>query len=309
MGHQLPRAVVAAAVVLAGCGGSGGDGDPPPVLDVARQQVADAATADEGTAGERGAGDNESTPAELPPPDPSTYAGSHRVVNLFSDAVADGTVPTAIDVWARRTFTHGPVLLAEGVGFAQDSAYFASPVGADVVIVGAGAGPDGEQLAELPDLTGDEQATTVLTNGDGDSVETALHLYERGSDQAPTPAEADHGLVVVVAANLEAFDEALRSSVGSAEFAVGDGSATCRVQRIESTGAAAEIVGASARVEFEVPPGPAPFSLHPASSPDRCEQPPTVDMTVDVAAGETTTLLVYTRDGTVVSTVSLTTGR
>ena len=33
MGHQFPRAVVAAAVVLAGCGGSGGDGDPPPVLD------------------------------------------------------------------------------------------------------------------------------------------------------------------------------------------------------------------------------------------------------------------------------------
>lgn len=314
MGHQFPRAVVAAAVVLAGCGGSGGDGDPPPVLDVARQQVADATdatsedVAGDEAAGERGAADTGSAPAELPPPDPSSYAGSHRVVNLVTNAVADGAVPTAIDVWARRTFTHGPVLLAEGIGFEQESGYFAAPVGADVVIVGAGAGPDGAQLAVLPDLTGDEQATTVITNGDGDAVETALQLDERGTDRVPAPPEADHGLVVVVAANLDAFDEELRSSVGGAEFLVGDGSATCRVQRIESTGVAAEVVGAAARVEFEVPPGPVAFSLHPAPSPNGCDQPSILDVTVDVVARETTTLLVYTRDGTALTTVSLPTG-
>ena len=178
-----------------------------------------------------------------------------------------------------------------------------------MVIVGAGAGPDGEQLAVLPDLTGDEQATTVITNGDGDSVETALQLFERGTDRVPAPPEADHGLVVVVGANLEAFDEELRSSVGGAEFLVGDGSPTCRMQRIESTGAAAEVVGADARVEFELPPGPASFSLHPAPSPNGCDQPSILDVTVDVAVGETTTLLVYTRDGTALTTVSLPTGR
>lgn len=310
MGHQFPRAVVAAALVLAGCGGSGGDGDPPPVLDVAREQVAAVGTTDATggeTAGERGA--DETAPDELPPPDPSTYAGAHRVVNLFAETGADGTVPTAIDVWARRTFTHGPVLLAEGVEFAQATAYFAAPVGADVVIVGAGAGPDGEQRAGLPDLTGDEQATTVFTNGDGASGETALQLGESGVDLTPVPPAADHGIVVVVAANLEAFDEELRSSVGGAEFLVGDGTAMCRVQRIESTGAAAEVVGASARVEFEVAPGPAVLSLHPASSPNGCDQPSTVDVTVEVAAGGTTTVLVYTRDGTALSTLLLPTGR
>lgn len=320
MGHQFPRAVVATALTLAltGCGGPDGNSAPPPVLDVARQQVADArATDPTGSGPTGGPGDADVTadaPAELPPPDPSSFAGSHRVVNLFADttditvAEADDGAPTAIDVWARRTFTNGPVLLAEEIGFGEASGYFAAPAGHPLVIVGTGAGPDGQERASLPDIADDEQVTTVFTNGDDATSATTSNLYERGSDRVP-PAPGDgHGLVVVLAANLAAFGDHLGASVGGDEFVVGDGSASCRTQRIESTGEAASILGGSERVELEPEPGPALISLHPSSSPDGCDQPPAIEVTVDVVAGATATVVVYTADGAGIEAITLTAG-
>ena len=49
---------------------------------------------------------------ELPPPDGSAFVGRNRVVNLW---VGPGGTTQVVDVWARRTFTNGPVLLAEGL--------------------------------------------------------------------------------------------------------------------------------------------------------------------------------------------------
>lgn len=311
MGHQFSGAVVAAAVVLAlaGCGGSDGDGDPPPVLDVAREQVADGASGDsaDGSVGAQDPVDADgSTPAELPPPDPSTYEGSHRIVNLFAPAEAEGDEPTAIDVWARRTFTNGPVLLAQDIGVGAASGYFSAPEGADVVVVSAGAGADGEPRASLPVLAGDEQVTTVFTNGDREPHEAdVVHLAERGTDAVPVPPADEHGLVVVVGANLGAFDEELLASVDGAEFLIGDGTSRCRQQRGEAAGVAADVLGPVERIELDVVPGPAPITFHPAPSLDGCGRPAVAEVTVDVVAGETVVVLVYTLDGLGLSTLTV----
>lgn len=310
MGHQFPGAVVAAAVVLAlaGCGGAGDDGAPPPVLDVARGQVASGASGE--SAGEPAADAADgATPAELPPPDPSTYEGSYRVVNLFAPIGNAGDEPTAIDVWARRTFTNGPVLLAQDIGVGVASAYFSAPAGADVVVVSAGAGPDGEPRATLPVLVGGEQVTTVFTNDDREPHEAdAVQLAERGTDAAPVPPADEQGLVVVVAANLESFDEELRASVDAAEFLVGDGTPTCRTQRGEAAGVAAGVLGPDERIELDVAPGSASITFHPAPSPDGCDQRAVARATVEVAAGETVAVLVYTLDGDDLATLTVQTG-
>ena len=309
MGHQFPRAVAAAAVVLAltACGGSDGDGDPPPVLDVAREQVAAAPVSSDSASADEAIGDDAgvAAPAELPPPDPSSFQGDYRVVNLVAGSTGDGMAHSTVDVWARRTFTNGPVLLAEDVEFGAASSYFAAPVGSTVVIVSAGAGPDGEERAVLPDPAEGEQVTTVFANGDDPTVETAINLYERGNERAPAPPVDGSGLVVVMGASLQSYDEELSTSVGGDAFVIGDGSETCRVQRVEATGAAAEILGEADRIELEVAPGAALISLHPWPSPNGCDQPSALEVAVDVAAGSTTLLLVYTADGTSLETLTL----
>ncbi len=302
MGHQLPRTVVAAAValVLAGCSGADGDGAPLPVLDVAREQVADAG----------GAGpepptsvDEASIPIELPPPDPSSFTGVHRIVNLFA-----GEAPAAVDVWARRTFTHGPVQLVENVGFREVSGSFAAPTGHRVVIVSVGAGPDGEERAVLPGAADDEHVTTVFTNAD-DATDatgaTTSAIYESGSDRGPRAPGPGLGLVVLAAPNLSVFDDELIASVGGDEFFVGDGSADCRSQRTAAAGVAADVLAGPVRVELEIEPGPVPISLHPSPSRNGCDQPAAHAIVVDVLAGETTTVLVYTSDGERLETLIL----
>ncbi|MEO6652711.1 MAG: hypothetical protein ABIP17_08665 [Ilumatobacteraceae bacterium] len=84
-----------------------------------------------------------SEPVELPAPDPSVFEGRHRIANVWVGADDE---PTEIDVWARRTFSNGPVLLVGGVGFGEVTDYLGAPANADLVIVGAGAGPDGSPL-------------------------------------------------------------------------------------------------------------------------------------------------------------------
>jgi hypothetical protein len=293
------------------------------VLDVAREQVAGAVSAESSEpapVGEDGAvGDDDedddddddaaaSAPAELPAPDPSSFTGARRVVNLFAEPTGDGAAPGSVDVWGRRTFTNGPVLLAEDIGFGEASEYFAAPDGYRLVIVSSRAGPDGEERATLTDAADDEQVTIVFTNADDATTATASRLSEGASDRAPAPPADDRGLVVLFAPNLPAFGDGLVASVGGDTFAVGDGSATCRTQRVETTGAAAEVLGGAAVVELEAAPGPTLISLHPLPSPDGCDQPSAVDVTVDVVAGEVTTVLVYTADGTTLETLALTPG-
>jgi hypothetical protein len=313
VGHQLTRATAATTLIvsLVACGGSGGDGEPTPVLDLAREQVEDAELAAEPDAAELapasgvsddGTMDESVVPDELPAPDPSTFEGANRVVNLWVGA--DGAT-SPIDVWGRRTFTNGPILLAEGVAFGGASEYFAAPPGYSLAIVGAGAGPDGEERAGLFNAADGEQITTVFTNDDDQGAVSAPNLFELGSDQAPVPPGDGSGLVVLFAPNVRAFSDSLTASIGGDAFYVGDGSPVCRQQRIEATGAAPAVLGGTQRVELELPPGTASLSLHPWFSPNECDQPSALDVDVEVTTGATSLVLVYSPDGTTVDALIL----
>lgn len=312
MGHQFARATPAAAVAVAlvglatACGG--GDAGPPPVLDNAREQVEAVATSTV-VDGESASSDlvdetedSIEVPAELPAPDPSTFEGANRVVNLW---VGEDGETAPIDVWGRRTFTNGPLLLAEEVGFGQASGYVSAPPEYSLVVVNAGAGPDGDERAGLLNAVVGEQITTIYTNADSTGTVSAPNYFEAGSTQAPTRPAADRGLVWLIAPNVRAFSERMIEVVGGDAFYVGDGSESCRRQRIEDAGMAPSILGGTQWVELELEPGPATISLHPWFSADECAQPATLEFAVDVVAGATTLVVVFTRDGTSVETLTL----
>lgn len=303
MGHQFAGATLAAAVALAlGACGGGGDGDPPAVLENALDQVAtDTSPAPDSTSARSDPATDTMSPTELPPPDPSTFVGANRVVNLWIGPEGE-TAP--IDVWGRRTFVNGPILLAEGIEFGTASDYFSAPPEYELVVVGAGAGADGDERATMFNATDGERITLVFTNGDDRGGVEATNLIERGS-QAPEPPAEDAGLVIVTAPNVDAYSDRLTASVGGDAFFVGDGTDSCRTQRVEAGGFPPDILGGAQQIELEVPPGPAVISLHPWFSPDECAQPAVLELTVDVAAGETELVVIYTIDGASLDAVTL----
>lgn len=306
MGHEFARAALAAALAcsVAACGSTDRDVEPPPVLDNAREQVATATSSPSTSSGPPADSPPDSVttvPSELPPPDPSTFDGANRVVNLW---VGPAGETTPIDVWGRRTFTNGPVLLAEDVAFATASDYFAAPSGYDLVVVSAGAGPDGAERAGMFNAVDGEQITLVFTNGDDVGGVAATDVFERGR-RAPEPPADGTGLVVMSAANLQAFSATMIESVGGDAFFVGDGTSVCRPQRIEADGFPPNVLGGTQQVEFEVAPGPAAISLHPWFSADGCDQPSVLDLTVEVGAGDSALVLVYSRDGVTVDALIL----
>ena len=308
MGHQLARSAVAAAVALAGlaaCGGGDDDATPPPVLDNARQQVA-SVTAPADSVDVSGA-DTEvaSDVAELPAPDRSAYEGANRVVNLWVGA--DG-VTRPVDVWGRRTFTNGPILLVEDLAFGQASGYFSAPPGYSLVVVGAGAGPDGEELAGMFNAGADDQVTTIFTNDDADGTVSSPNLWEQttaSSGLAPDPPPPGAGVVWLLAPNTRAFDETLTTQIGGSSFFVGTGSSECARQRVEDRGFEANVLGGTQDVQLELPPGPATITLHPWFSPDGCDQPAALEIPVDVPADRIVIVLVFSPDGTTIDTLQL----
>lgn len=312
MGHQFTRAAVAAALGLslaAACGGeTGTDVSPRPVLDNARDQVAvvpgsspiDSAADQDTTV--------EPTVAELPAPDPSEYEGSNRVVNLW---VGPDGATKPIDVWGRRTFSNGPILLVEELPFGAASDYFAAPPGYSLVVVGAGAGPDGEQLAGMFNAGRNDQVTMVFTNDDPIGGVWAPNLWEATADEtglAPDPPRPGMGLVFVYAPNTRSFDDSLTATLGGSSFYVGSGVGACAPQRIEERGFEASVLGGTQDVQLELAPGPATITLHPWFSPDRCEQPPVLEFTVDVPADGIVLVLVYSPDGKSITTLQLPVG-
>lgn len=310
MGHQFTRAVAAAAVAAllsAGCGGAGQQSTPPPVLDNARDQVAaapDPALSTEGTVGRTDAAAAPSV-AELPPPDPSEFAGANRVVNLW---VGPSGETRPIDVWGRRTFTNGPILLVEGLAFGRSSEYFSAPTGYSLAVVGSGAGPDGDELAGLFNADADDQVTMIFTNGSTDGAAWAPNLWERtaaATGLAPEPPRPGTGLVFLYAPNTRSFDESLTSAIGGSSFYVGTGGPECAHQRIEDQGFQANVLGGTQDVQLELPPGQATIVLYPWFSPDECEQPAALEFTVDVPADRIVMVLVYSPDGETLDTLQL----
>ena len=310
MGHQFTRAAAAAALAAllsAGCGGDDEQVTPPPVLDNARDQVAAASVP--GSTQESSSARSDTTPdrgiAELPPPDLSEFDGANRVVNLW---VGPDGEQRAVDVWGRRTFTNGPILLVEDLGFGQTSEYFAAPPGYSLVVVGSGAGPDGEELAGLFNADADDQVTMVFTNDDTDGAVWAPNLWEKTSAEtglAPDPPQSGMGLVFLYAPNTRSFDESLTSAIGGSSFYVGTGGSDCARQRIEDQGLQANVLGGTQDVQLELPPGPVTIALHPWFSPDECAQPAALEFTVDVPSDRIVIVLVYSPDGDTLDTLQL----
>lgn len=308
MGHQLTRSVAAAAVVLglAACGGGDDQSTPPPVLDNAREQVASLTeTSDPPEDAGESVADTVPDVAELPAPDASEYEGANRVVNLWVGV--DGET-RSVDVWGRRTFTNGPILLAENIGFGEASEYFSAPPGYSLVVVGTGAGADGDELAGMFNAGPSDQVTMIYTNDDPQGAVWAPNLWEVTADEtglAPSPPQLGTGLVYLYAPNTRSFDESLTASLGGSSFYVGDGSTECAYQRIEVEGFQASVLGGTQDVQLELNPGQATISLHPWFSPDECSQPSVLDVTVEVPADGIVIVLVYSPDGETIDTLQL----
>jgi hypothetical protein len=273
------------------------------VLDNARDQVATESTIPV-QPGDAGASTVPQVD-ELPAPDASTYEGANRIVNLWTDA--DGQTQS-IEVWGRRTFTNGPILLAEQLEFGEASEYFSAPPGYSLVVVGAGAGPDGEELAGVFNAGPHDQVTMVFTNDDPDGAVWAPNLWEAAAAEtglAPEPPRPGTGLVYLYAPNTRSFDETLTTSIGGSSFYVGAGAPECSRQRIEDEGFQASVLGGTQDVQLEVVPGPVTISLHPWFSADECDQPAALQFDVDVPADEIVLVLVYSPDGETLSTLHL----
>ncbi len=312
MGHQFARAALAAALTvgsLVACGGGGDQAAPTPVLDNARELVASTVEsvddpADGASSALASTTGGAPQVSELPAPDASQYEGANRVVNLW---VGPAGETSSIDVWGRRTFTNGPILLVEDLGFGEASDYFAAPPGYSLVIVGAGAGPDGVELAGLFNTGDDDQVTTIYTNDDGQGAVWAPNLWEAAAETAlaPLPPQPGMGLVQLYAANTRSFDESLTASIGGSSFYVGTGGSQCARQRIEEQGFQPNVLGGTQDVQLELPPGMATISLYPWFSPDECDRPAAIDIPVDVPADGTVLVIVYSRDGLGIETLQL----
>ena len=313
------RRVATAVVAIVGawtavaCGPGDADDRPDP-LDIVRDQV----VADEGSPSVAADPTAEVTvdPSstvttagtaidELPPPDASAFVGRNRVVNLW---VGAGGVTQTIDVWARRSFTNGPVLLASGLTFGSASDYVAAPVNQSVVIVGSGAGPDGLELASVFNAGDGEQITTIFTNDDDAGAVRAPNVFEVAPDGAsspPQPPTDGNGLAYLYAPNTGSFESSLTLAIGAAAFYVGDGTGSCVAQRIEAAGFAPSILGGTQQVQLDLAPGVTRLSLHAWPSAEQCAQPSLLDVDVDVVPGSGVLVLVFSRDGTSIEVLQL----
>ncbi|MEZ4366200.1 MAG: hypothetical protein R2939_07910 [Kofleriaceae bacterium] len=244
---------------------------------------------------------------DLPPPPADAAKGQTRLVNLYLDA--DGKTQD-VDVWAKRSFQYGPVKLTSGVGYGKVSEPFGIPTGMSTVVIKAGASVD-DKAAEVGGLFGTkdgEKALGFFYFSDG--APSVAHLPEVGGDQALVPPPAGKGLVVLNAGQPRAFAEQLTATVGSESYYVGDGSKTCRHQRIEDKKAPsgqpyqAMILGGTQRPEFEVEPGKAKFTLHKWPG-KQCETEPVFEFELDVAAGQGVWGFVHTPDKAKLEILSL----
>lgn len=232
-------------------------------------------------------------PADKPAPPADSFKGKVRVVNLLVDR--DGK-SQAIDVWAKRTFEHGPVRLAENVPLGAASPWFATPESHSIVIVPTGAGPDAraQELGGLSAGKEGEMFSHTLTLNDGGKPTAGLSSFK-----ATKPA-AGQGLVVLEAGAFMGHADAFKPMLGGWGYAfkVGDGTA-CRTGRQKDLN-----LGGTSYVDYEVPPGAATFTLHMGDDYD-CKKPPVYTLTVDAAADTATMVHVYTADAKTITHLTL----
>jgi hypothetical protein len=305
--HAMALALV---LLLAGVTAACGSDDDSTATPVAADTDGET-TGDESDADRDGDGaDDPMVPAddEFPPPDPETFEGRNRVVNLWID---DEGNTSEIDVWAFRSFTAGPVLLAEGLGFGDVSEYFAAPSGQSIVFTAAGTGPDAEELGSMFRAEANQQITAVYTWSPDrfSDQETSVPNYWEFDDLDPTmspegPA-AGKGLVIIRSPQVWAFEDQLEASLGSKSWRVGAGDGECLYQRVEDEGFSPAILGGTAEILHEADPGTVAFTLHTWPDIDECATDPVFESEVDVAADASVLVIVYTTDGESLDTMVL----
>lgn len=271
-------------VTLAACGGDDDGGATDTT--VARDETT-VTTADDSTA--------TTVADELPPPDESTFVGQARVVNVWLDG--DGATQE-IDVWAQRSFTNGPVLLAEGLALGEASDYFAAPPGQSIVFTPAGEGNDAEELGSMFSPEDGQQITAMFSWEEGGAfVPNDYEHDESGFQTVEEAPDAGQGLVTLRAGQLMAHEETLLEAGLGSSFYVGDSTGTCPTQRVEDQGFTASILGGTQPVYLDLEPGSATLTLHEWPSSDECASDPLFELDVDVPDGEATVVYVYTPDG------------
>jgi hypothetical protein len=245
---------------------------------------------------------------EFPPPDPDTFEGRNRVVNLWID---DEGNTSDIDVWAFRSFTAGPVLLVEGLGFGDVSEYFAAPNGQSIVFTAAGTGPDADELGSMFRAEANQQITAVYTWSPDrfSDQETSVPNYWEFDDLDPTMAPdgpaAGKGLVIIRSPQVWGFEDQLEASLGSKSWRVGAGDGECLHQRVEDEGFSPAILGGTAEILHEADPGTVAFTLHTWPDTDECSTDPVFEAAVDVEADASVLVIVYTPDGESLDTLVL----
>ena len=240
------------------------------------------------------------TMAELPPPDPDTYVGAARVVNLYVDG--DGNT-LIVDIWGRRTFTNGPIVLAEGVGFGEASDYFAAPDGYVIHMVETGEGPDADEVGSLFNPAEGEQSTTLLIwDGEGSASASLLFPEVVSPDsifEVAGPPDAGTGLIILQANQLNPHGDDL----SAAAFYVGTpGADDCLPQSPLGGLGDGVILGGTQPSYHEVAPGPFEFTLHPwPSGPgvtESCaEETVYPALQIEVPDGGRAWVFLYTTDG------------
>jgi hypothetical protein len=249
--------------------------------------------------------DTATTTTALPPPDDAAFEGQARVVNLYLD---DEGATQEIDVWARATFTNGPVLLAEGLELGEASDYFEAPTGHSIVFTPAGEGPDGEELGSMFSPHDGQQITAVYSwDETGPFVPND---YEHDPDAGTPPEEPleepGTGLVTLRAYPLAAHEDTLTEAGLGSSFFVGDGSGTCLHQRVEDDGFAASILGGTQPVFLDLATGTATLTFHDwLKSSEQCDNEPQLELDVEVPDGEASVVYLYTPDGASVEMLQL----
>jgi hypothetical protein len=244
------------------------------------------------------------TVAEKPPAPKEALVGNARVINLYVDASGKGQ---EVDVWMRRSFKYGPVLIKEKLGLGQATDWFGAVPEQSVVIVPTGAGSDAKELAGAMKGKGDEKWTTVLAwNGTGMSggstQDAPPDMGEKGT-WPPKPPAAGKGLVVLRADALQEHEKALTEQYGGRSFMVGDGKGACLHQRIEDIGFSASVLGGTQPVVLELAPGKQVITFH--KWPGKCDTPAVYQVEVEVAADKSTLVHLFTRDAKTLDNLQL----
>ncbi|MEI7547536.1 MAG: hypothetical protein WCK21_05705 [Actinomycetota bacterium] len=285
---------------------------------VAFSFVASCSSAGSSPSSSRRAADQATTTAarasgdELPAPDKSSFVGVNQVVNLA--VLPDGTTP-ALDIWALRTFQHGPVLLAEGLKYGEVSKKFGTPPNAVVASVLAGKGPDAKPFSGMFKADAEQHYTSVIMYDRDSKVGTGVLLedVDPGISSSFPDAQPGKALVQLWAYQLTLHPLAVGSgfslSLGGhdVDFQVGiKGTTGCAPQpRQTDKGLSPMVLGGTQRVPFDVAPGSSTFTFHGWGTYNKACADPTIitPVTVTLKAGERVWVMLHSRDGQTVESL------